>query len=218
MLYFTNPPALSDEEQEKFQRILDRYVHDALFTSTTPLECVRAVHRLIQQNVIYPRQRLRMEGAVSLSVLPESDEGRHYISAYGALVNERATSYGIARAVDAILCDPRIGIESQLVEGCILAGDAVPSMHLWNIVTVGHKSYHIDTACEIMTNPQAVRRTGEPGLPLEALASDELPMIEALLPSYQYCLVSDDIMRSDHLWRAADTPSCLSSYVPVGRR
>ena len=38
MLYFTNPPALSDEEQEKFQRILDRYVHDALFTSTTPLE------------------------------------------------------------------------------------------------------------------------------------------------------------------------------------
>ena len=159
-----------------------------------------------------------MEGAVSLSVLPESDEGRHYISAYGALVNERATSYGIARAVDAILCDPRIGIESQLVEGCILAGDAVPSMHLWNIVTVGHKSYHVDTACEIMTNPQAVRRTGETGLPLEALASDELPMIEALLPSYQYCLVSDDIMRSDHLWRAADTPSCLSSYVPVGRR
>ena len=69
-----------------------------------------------------------------------------------------------------------------------------------------------------MTNPQAVRRTGEPGLPLEALASDELPMIEALLPSYQYCLVSDDIMRSDHLWRAADTPSCLSSYVPVSRR
>ena len=66
MLYFTNPPALSDEEQEKFQRILDRYVHDALFTSTTPLECVRAVHRLIQQNVIYPRQRLRMEGAVGV--------------------------------------------------------------------------------------------------------------------------------------------------------
>ena len=66
MLYFTNPPALSDEEQEKFQRILDRYVHDALFTSTTPLECVRAVHRLIQQNVIYPRQRLRMEGAVAV--------------------------------------------------------------------------------------------------------------------------------------------------------
>ena len=218
MLYFNNPPALTAEEQETFQRTLDRYVNDALLASTTPLECVRAVHRLIQQNVVYPRQKLRLEGAVSVSVLPESDEGRHYISAYGALVNRRANSYGIARAVDAILCDPRIGIESQLVEGCLLAADAVPSMHLWNIVTVAHKSYHVDTACELMTNPQAVRRTGEPGLPLEALAADELPMIEALLPSYQYCLVSDDIMRADHLWRAADTPNCLSSYVPLSRR
>lgn len=218
MLYFNNPPALTAEEQETFQRTLDRYVNDALLASTTPLECVRAVHRLIQQNVVYPRQKLRLEGAVSVSVLPESDEGRHYISAYGALVNRRANSYGIARAVDAILCDPRIGIESQLVEGCLLAADAVPSMHLWNIVTVAHKSYHVDTACELMTNPQAVRRTGEPGLPLEALAADELPMIEALLPSYQYCLVSDDIMRAGHLWRAADTPNCLSSYVPLSRR
>lgn len=218
MLYFNTPLALSDDEQARFQDILDRYVHDALLASTTPFECVRAVHRLLQQNLTYPRQKLRIEGAVSISVLPENEEGRHFISAYGALVNERANSYGIARAVDAILCDPRIGIECQLVEGCLLGDDLVPSMHLWNIVTVGHKSYHVDTAAELMTNPQAVRRTGEPGLPLEALDSDELPMIEALLPSYRYCLVSDDVMRADHLWRKVDTPNCLSSYVSPGRR
>ena len=51
MLYFNTPLALSDDEQARFQDILDRYVHDALLASTTPLECVRAVHRLLQQNL-----------------------------------------------------------------------------------------------------------------------------------------------------------------------
>ena len=218
MLYFTTTPALSDEEQEQFQKALDHYVNEALRASRNALDCVRAVHRLLQQNVIYPRQRLRYEGAVSVSMLHESREGEHYISAYGALVAERANSYGIARAVDEILCDPRIGIESQLVEGGLLGNDLLPSMHLWNIITVEHKSYHVDTAAEIINNPQAVRRTGEPGKPLQTLEINELPMIEALMPAYHYCLVSDDVMRVDHIWRAADTPNCLSSYVPLARR
>lgn len=215
MLYFKTTPALNENEQSRFKRALDRYVTKALYMSTSPLECVRAVHRLIQQNIVYPRQRLRLEGAINVSVLPENDVGRHFISAYGALVNERANSYGIARAVDAILCDPRIGIECSLVEGCLLGDDLVPSMHMWNIITVGAQSYHVDAAAELMNNPQAVRRTGEPGLPLEALASDELPMIEALMPSFRYCLVSDDVMCADHFWSGSDTPNCLSSYVPV---
>lgn len=217
MLYFTKPPVLQDEEQARLKKVLDRIVHDALFASTTPLECVRAVHRIMQQSVIYPRQKLRLEGAVTIAELPDTEEGRHYISAYGALVNRRANSYGIARAIETILHDPRIGIECRLVEGCLLGDDLVPSMHLWNIVTVSHKSYHLDTAAELMTNPQAVRRTGEPGLPLNALASDELPIIETLMPSYRYCLVSDDVLSTDHLWRKNDTPHCLSSYVPVNR-
>lgn len=218
MLYFTTTPALTDSEQKRFKTTIDRYVNDALYMSTSPLECVRAVHRLIQQNVVYPRQRLRLVGAISISVLPENDVGKHFISAYGALCNERANSYGIARAVDTILCDPRIGIESQLVEGCLLGDDLGPSMHMWNIITIGTQSYHVDAAAELMNNPQAVRRTGEPGMPLEALESDELPMIEALMPSFRYCLVSDDVLRADHIWSGDDTPNCLSSYVPVTKR
>lgn len=218
MLYFKTTPALNEQEQAAYAAALDDYVNKALYASDSPLECVRAVHRLIQENVTYPRQKLNMEGAISVSVLPDTKEGQHYISAYGALVNKRANSYGIARAVDAILCDPRIGIECQLVEGCLLDEDVVPSMHLWNIVTIGRKSYHVDTACEIMSSAQAVRRTGEPGVPLKALDSNELPMIEALVATYRYGLVSDDVMRADHIWHSDTTPNCLSSYVPVAHR
>lgn len=217
MLYFTTTPALSPAEQARFDDVLDHYVRQVLKSAHQPLERVRAVHRLLQQNIIYPRQKLRLEGAINVSVLPESAEGQHYVSAYGALVGERANSYGIARAVDAILCDPRIAIECQLVEGCLIGDDMTLSMHLWNIVTVGRQSYHIDTAWEIMSSPQAVRRTGEPGVPLEALSGDELPMIETLVPTYRYCLVSDDVMRADHFWHGDETPNCLSSYVPVHR-
>lgn len=218
MLYFSQTPALSQAKQEQFAATIDRYVEEVVASSTSALERVRAVHRLIQQNVIYPRQKLQLEGAINVSVLPNTAEGSHYISAYGALVNERANSYGIARAVDTILCDPRIGLESQLVEGCLIGEDSMLSMHLWNIVTIGHQSYHIDAAAELLSNPQTVRRTGEPGIPLQALDSDELPMIEALIPSYRYCLVSDDVMSADHLWSKDGTPNCLSSYVPASWR
>lgn len=218
MLYFSQTPALSKVEEERMNESLTRYVEAVLKSSTAPLDRVRAVHRLIQQNVVYPRQKLRLEGAINVSELPDTEEGKHYISAYGALVNKRANSYGIARAVDAILCDPRIGIESQLVEGCLIGGDAALSMHLWNIVTVGHQSYHVDAAAELLENPQTVRRTGEPGIPLKALDSNELPMIEALLPSYRYCLVSDDVMSGDHIWSKDGAPNCLSSYVPATLR
>ncbi|MEE0509612.1 MAG: hypothetical protein UDG94_00090 [Peptococcaceae bacterium] len=218
MLYFSQPPVLNQAEQEQLAAAIDWYVEEVLKSSASALDRVRTVHRLIQQNVIYPRLKLRLEGAINVAVLPDTDEGRHYISAYGALVNERANSYGIARAVDAILCDPRLALESQLVEGCLIGDDSVLSMHLWNIVTIGHQSYHIDAAAELLANPQTVRRTGEPGIPLQALDSDELPMIEALMPSYRYCLVSDDVMSADHLWSKDGTPNCLSSYVPASWR
>ena len=150
-----------------------------------------------------------------MSVLPDTDEGQHYVSAFGALINERANSYGIARALDMILTDPRIGISSQLVEGCVIDEEMTATMHLWNIITVEGRSYHVDTALDIMTNPQAVRRTGEAGKGLSTLGNDELPMVETLLPAYKYCLVSDDVLRANHIWRLDETPRCLSSYVPV---
>ena len=214
MLYFLKTPPLNDRQQYIFEKAVDYYVERIVRASDNPLERVRAAHRMIQQNVIYPRLKLTLEGAINVSVLPETEEGQHYISAYGALINERANSYGIARALDAILIDPRINIACQLVEGCVIDDELTATMHMWNIVTVEGRSYHVDTALDIMTNPQAVRRTGEAGQALSTLGNDELPMVETLLPAYKYCMVSDDVLRADHIWRLDETPRCLSSYVP----
>ena len=215
MLYFTSVPALNDEQRVRYKEVLNQYVEKVLQSSDLPLLRVRAAHRLLQQNVVYPRLMLHLKGALKVASLPDTEEGKFYVSAYGALVNERANSYGIARALDEILCDPRIGIASQLVEGCVIDDDMVATIHLWNIVTIAGRSYHVDTAFEFMHNPQTVRRTGEAGKPLSTLTNDEMPMIETLIPAYKYCLVSDDVLRNDHIWRLDETPRCLSSYVPV---
>lgn len=215
MLYFLTTPALNENQQERLNKALDYYVERIVESSELPLERVRVAHRMIQQNVVYPRLKLNLEGAINVSVLPDTEEGKHYVSAYGALVNERANSYGIARALDMILTDPRIGISSQLVEGCVIDEELTATMHLWNIITVDGRSYHVDTALDIMSNPQAVRRTGVAGTALSTLGDDELPMIETLLPAYKYCLVSDDVLRANHIWRLDETARCLSSYVPV---
>ncbi|MDO4923922.1 MAG: hypothetical protein U0N74_09530 [Peptococcaceae bacterium] len=215
MLYFLTTPPLNERQQYILEKARDYYVERIVKASDLPLERVRAAHRMIQQNVVYPRLKLNLEGAINVSVLPDTDEGQHYVSAFGALINERANSYGIARALDMILTDPRIGISSQLVEGCVIDEEMTATMHLWNIITVEGRSYHVDTALDIMTNPQAVRRTGEAGKGLSTLGNDELPMVETLLPAYKYCLVSDDVLRANHIWRLDETPRCLSSYVPV---
>ncbi|MDO4281767.1 MAG: hypothetical protein Q4C56_09065 [Peptococcaceae bacterium] len=217
MLYFNNPPALTADEQKKLQRAVDRYVEQVLKAGGSPFERVRCVHRLVQQNVIFPRLSLSKAGAINVAVLPKTEEGRHYVTAYGALVNERANSYGIARAVDTILCDPRLNIASQLVEGCVIDDELNATMHLWNIVSIRGGSYHVDTAMDILCNPQAMRRTGEPGKPLSTLDNHDLPIIEILVPAYNYCLVSDDIMQGDHFWSLNETPRCLSNYIPASK-
>lgn len=217
MLYFKQVPTLTADEQAQFDEVVEKYISHIMRHAQTKLEQVRMVHQIIQENVIYPYQRLRQIGAIGVPTLPDTPIGKHHISAYGALVNGRANSYGIARAVDTLLCHPQINIPCSLVEGCIYDEREGMTTHLWDIVTINGCSYHVDTTSDIIYNPQSIRRTGKAGKPLSRLESFETAMVEVLSVSYDYCLVSDDVMAVNHIWDKSTTKRCLSSCYIVKR-
>ncbi len=215
MLYFSETPALTATENEQLAEAVDRYAKKIAMMCDTKLQKVRMAHNLLQTNLIYPRQVLRTDGAFQVPVLPDTEQGKHYISAYGALVNKRANSYGISRAMVLILKDKRINIPCQLLEGCVVTAEQGAVIHLWNVVDINHRHYHVDTTIDILENKQTVKRTGEAGRPLSDLDVNEVPMVETLMPSYEHCLVSDESMRGNHVWDPADAPRCMSSYTIV---
>lgn len=215
MLYFSETPILTATENERLAEAVDQYVTKIVMMCDTKLQKVRMAHNLLQTNMIYPRQVLHKDGAIQIPVLPDTAEGQHYISAYGALVNKRANSYGISRAMALLLKDKRINIPCQFLEGCVVHPIRGAVIHLWNVVEINHRHYHVDTTIDIIENKQTVIRTGEAGRPLSDLDHNELPMVEILMPSYEHCLVSDESMRALHVWDPADAPRCMSSYTIV---
>ena len=214
MIHFNDTPVLSEKETQKLAQAKEKYITQALASSAVPLERVRYLYRKLQKDIIFPRMEFELSGAIGVTILPKDERGKHYASVYGALVNQMAGSYGIARALDELVCDARIGVQGCLVEGCLIDQDT-PTMHLWNVVSAQGRSYHLDLAMEIISNPQTMRYSGEAGKPLSELDHDELPRIETLIPATKYCLVSDDVMRADHIWSDDGTPRCLSSYTPL---
>lgn len=214
MLYFLNTPPLNEEEVKAYQKAREKYITRALSSSGVVSEQVRYIYRTLQQDMIYPRVEFELKGAIGVSMLPRDARGLHYASAYGAMVNHMAISYGVARALEDLLSDPRIGVVCRTVEGCLI-DDGLPTMHLWNVVTIEGRSYHMDLAMEMLSNEQTMRYSGEAGKAVSELDSSELPRIETLIPAFKYCLVSDDVMRAEHIWSDDGIPHCLSSYIPV---
>lgn len=70
------------------------------------------------------------------------EEAENDSNAYGALIDGKAVCSGYSRAAMLILC--KAGIESTLVTGTGLSDTLGNISHMWNIVWIDGKSYHID--------------------------------------------------------------------------
>lgn len=82
--------------------------------------------------------RCRYDKAAAESQAPDR-EYPHSFTAYGALVEEKAVCEGYARAFQ-LLCR-RVGIPCTTVNGI---DTATNTAHMWNLVTLGGESYHVD--------------------------------------------------------------------------
>lgn len=72
-------------------------------------------------------------------------------SAYGAIVDGKAVCEGYARAMQLLLNN--IGIETTLISG-VAGEDKQP--HMWNIVTINDKKYHLDPTWDDIEDEQDV--------------------------------------------------------------
>lgn len=63
-------------------------------------------------------------------------------TAYGALVDGRAVCEGYAMAMKLLLS--RVGIESRVIPGTTLRPGSGEVGHMWNVVKIGSKWYHLD--------------------------------------------------------------------------
>lgn len=77
-----------------------------------------------------------------------SDSSSPY-TAYGALIEGTAVCEGYAKAMQLLL--DNAGIKSRLVTGQTKI-DGQPQGHMWNIVEVGGKSYHLDVTWDAPQN------------------------------------------------------------------
>ncbi len=69
-------------------------------------------------------------------VLKGADDFSYYTS-YGAIVNSKAVCEGYSKAMQLMLS--MVGVESSCV-----SGRGVDELHMWNIVSIGDKWYHLD--------------------------------------------------------------------------
>lgn len=108
--------------------------------------------------------------------------GANAYSAYGCLVDKRAVCEGYAKAF-ALVCG-KLGIDALPVVGTSINAGGKPEAHMWNLVKLDGKWYHVDVTWDDSTTE---------------LGDDFV--------RYDYFMLSDRLIAADH------TPSQISDFV-----
>ncbi|MGG3455583.1 transglutaminase domain-containing protein [Paenibacillus rhizolycopersici] len=179
--------------------IVDRYVYSWRGTTGSAKITLQVHYRETAQQTAYVRQRVKE----ILKQLIEPDMNAHQkiqaIHDY-VVVNlkydtdlQKYTAYEGLKTGEAV-CQgyallayellKEAGIENRLVEGT--AGD---QLHAWNLVRLDNRWYHLDTTWD-----------------------DPVPDVPKRV-NYTYYLRTDEQMRKDHIWVAADYPLASVPYL-----
>lgn len=114
-----------------------------------------------------------------------SEIGRDSYTAYGALVNGSAVCEGYSRAMQYLL--DSVGIQNYLITGKATNSDGSVEGHMWNIVTIDNKNYHLDATWDDPTG------------------------ISEKTPSRAYFNVTDEMISRNHFDFQPQNPNCVST-------
>ena len=99
---------------------------------------------------------------------------------YGALIKHQAICMGYTTTFQLFM--DMLGINSKVVHG-----SAEDEEHAWNLVELGGNWYHVDTTWD-----------------------DFVPDEDGRQPFHMYCLVTDNVMKTNHVWDAENFPKADS--------
>ncbi|MBO4592172.1 MAG: hypothetical protein J5684_06405 [Eubacterium sp.] len=114
------------------------------------------------------------------SISDEKDE----FTAYGVMLNKKAVCEGYARATTLLL--KLCNIETELISGKITdykTGEVTDEKHVWNLVKIDGKWYHLDTTWDDPTNDEE---------------------------GHMYMNLDDSIISQNHEWDKSEYESCTS--------
>lgn len=109
---------------------------------------------------------------------------RDSYTVYGALVKGSAVCEGYSRAMQYLL--DRVGIRNYLITGKAKNSDGSVEGHMWNIVTIDNKNYHVDATWDDPTG------------------------ISEKTPSHAYFNVTDEMISRNHYDFEPQNPGCTS--------
>lgn len=157
----------STKEQEEYvDKEIDRILAKIIKPGMSVTARIKAIHDYIVSNIAY-------------------DETLVEHSAYAGLAKGTTVCQGYAMLAYKML--KRVGIENRLIEG--YAGD---QLHLWNIVKIGNRWFHLDCTWDDPT-------PDEPGRVL-----------------YSYFIISDEQISRSHSWIRAHYPRCFTHFSEDG--
>lgn len=102
------------------------------------------------------------------------------VSPYGALIDGKAICSGYTTSFQLFM--DMLGIESMIV-----SGEALDEEHAWNMVCIDEKWYHVDCTWD-----------------------DYVPDYDGRPPMHLYFLVTDSLMKIQHIWDDSSTPTADS--------
>jgi len=94
---------------------------------------------------------------VAYTGAPTEDSPLEEFTAYGALINGKANSYGIAHLLYRLALE--LGVDNRVV-----LGEYGGSEHAWNIVSMGSRFYHVDAALDAGKSTPSYFLRGSKGL------------------------------------------------------
>ena len=131
------------QQERELDNKVDEILKSLNLDGKTDYEKIQAIYEYVCANVVYADE-VYENGTPDIWNVP--DEHMGFYSAYGALVNGKATCQGYAIAMYRLLLEA--GIDNRLVTG--MCGN-LP--HGWNIVKIGDLYYHLDATWDAGDTP-----------------------------------------------------------------
>lgn len=192
-----------------FKQAYENLIQDIIkSTDGSDLQKILYLHNFILSTVEYPNIKLiKIIGKKLILLNIFNKEKRNYFSIYGTLMNKKAFCFGIVKTIRTVLSDPRINIKCNIVKGYVNSPTKGKIIHVWNIIYLNGKPYHLDTTFDITRNPNSVKKfIGNEESP------NELPSVRATKFCFERFLISDEKLKATHLWKENRYSPCEYDY------
>ncbi|MDR1364568.1 MAG: hypothetical protein LBJ32_02950 [Oscillospiraceae bacterium] len=193
---------------KQFENHLKSLISNIKYYCNNDIQKILYLHNFIQATVEYPNIKLFKILDKKFPLLnPLNNLQRNYFTVYGTLINKEAHCFGIAKTVKLILNNPEINIKCKTIVGYIKNLAKGKIIHIWNIIIIDDKTYHLDTTFDITRNLNTIKKNMSFKESLNEISGSKATKF-----CYERFLVGESKLKNTHLWNENKYPICRVDY------